>query len=61
LVHFDNVDIERSDVVKKVIEIYDFQNDKIMNSPNKIPVETKLLGNNPNDAALIPFHHYYRW
>jgi len=79
LVHFDNVDIERSDVVKKVIEIYDFKEPaEKVKEPEKetaekvkekeLPKKTVIpllkgngASNTDGDAALIPFHHYYKF
>jgi phosphate starvation-inducible PhoH-like protein len=67
-IKLDNSDIERSDIVKKVIEIYDNvrkpetnliqKNDTIIEPQNDTKVEKKYNNvNNINDAALIPMHH----
>jgi phosphate starvation-inducible PhoH-like protein len=66
LINLDNSDIERSEIVKKVIEIYD----SIPNQDTKIPQEKINQKNDTivqkvspssekknNDAALIPIHH----
>jgi len=52
IITFNNQDIERSEIVKKVIEIYDY----------KIPIRKtltskKILDTSNSDAALIPKHH----
>jgi len=72
MVEFNNVDIERSEIVKKIIEIYDFKtkytfekNSKeilkeniieIISNNNKTVTEFKTKIHNL-DAALIPKHH----
>jgi phosphate starvation-inducible PhoH-like protein len=53
LIELNNMDIERSDVVKKVIQIYDFkitENSTIIDSP--APTKYEKVKN--NDAAMIP-------
>lgn len=70
LVYFENKDIERSDVVKQVIEIYDYKEQKDENKylEKETPTKTKVVKKNKEkekivsegDAALIPFHHYYK-
>ena len=73
MVEFDNIDIERSEIVKKIIEIYDFntkhnfekKNSKKNLKENNIEIisnnnETVVENKNKNinyDAALIPKHH----
>ena len=56
IIELTNVDIERSEVVKKVIQIYDFKNIKRIDSvPPVPPVPPKQREKNSNsDAALIP-------
>jgi phosphate starvation-inducible PhoH-like protein len=52
LVELNNMDIERSEVVKKVIQIYDFKNiqrNDSLSNPSK-----RREKNTNNDAALIP-------
>ena len=66
-IELNNTDIERREVVKKVIEIYDY---KFNNKPNDNPAKKSYFLNNTlssnqtsikflknNDAALIPLHH----
>jgi phosphate starvation-inducible PhoH-like protein len=69
LVYFENKDIERSDVVKQVIEIYDYKDDKKYeykevvkqkNTSKKATPASKEKIVKEGDAALIPFHHYYK-
>jgi phosphate starvation-inducible PhoH-like protein len=50
IIQLNNDDIERSNIVKKVIEIYDYDNDTIIQN------ESKYINYN-NDAALIPIQH----
>jgi len=69
-VQLDNNDIERSTIVKKVIEIYDFLpstiNETKNNSIVKVQNNTIQKNNtsyrvyNDNDAALIPIQHATR-
>jgi phosphate starvation-inducible PhoH-like protein len=61
LIHLENEDIERSDVVKKVIEIYDFKEETILEKSTKDKVyKIKFIEQSDNDAALIPFNHFYK-
>lgn len=76
LVYFENKDIERSDVVKQVIEIYDYKekkveekdvvnNEKIVTKNKEKTIHKEKAVNKEKimkegDAALIPFHHYYK-
>ena len=61
LVIFQDNDIERSDIVQKVIQIYNnFKNSKQINKDliNKDLLNKNLIEKNKNDdAALIPKHH----
>ena len=63
LIKLDNDDIERSAIVKKVIEIYDFlpvNNTEINSIQEKNVSKTSYKNNNNNnndDAALIPIQH----
>ena len=73
LVEFNNIDIERSEIVKKIIEIYDFKQKYIFEkkNPQEILKENNIeiiSSNNKttveiknkifnSDAALIPKHH----
>ena len=50
IIRFNDGDIERSEIVKKVIEIYNYVKPKI----NDIVTGTKYYN---NDAALMPKHH----
>ena len=69
-IQLDNTDIERSEIVKKVIEIYDFTYNKnlsiIINNTETNTIEEKNVSSttsivyknkNNNDAALIPIQH----
>jgi len=51
-VHFNNEDVERSDIVKEVINIYSYKNKPLALVKN---ILEKNVTN--NDAALIPKHH----
>ena len=51
-VHFNNEDVERSDIVKEVINIYSYKNKPLILEKN---ILEKNITN--NDAALIPKHH----
>jgi phosphate starvation-inducible PhoH-like protein len=71
LIKLDSGDIERSDVVRKVLEIYEYEtpaqisqqilevkNDTIVQEQNEtIRNNTKYRIYNENDAALIPIQH----
>lgn len=66
LVKLEGEDIERSDIVKKVIEIYDYKkpNINVDEIKTKIdintittPSHTRFNKYNENDAALIPIQH----
>jgi phosphate starvation-inducible PhoH-like protein len=72
IIEFDNVDIERSEIVKKVIEIYDYNtsNNALNTIESKIDtkkdvskiklepkIEPKPKSKLNMDAALIPRHH----
>jgi len=68
IVNFENEDIERSDVVKKVIEIYDYKlikkQNTIVNSYSSSSISKQIVkiqsqSINDSDAALIPFYHLY--
>jgi phosphate starvation-inducible PhoH-like protein len=62
LIKLDADDIERSEVVRKVLEIYEFNEaNKILVPKNDTIVQKKNLKNNDNDAALIPIHHKTRY
>jgi phosphate starvation-inducible protein PhoH len=52
MIELTNMDIERSEVVKKVIQIYDFKNTKLVDLPKPSPKPTENFKN--SDAALIP-------
>jgi len=74
IVEFKNIDIERSDIVKKIIEIYDYKPkynlEKKNSSENLKENINKIITNNNktivenktkiynSDAALIPKHHF---
>lgn len=74
MVEFDNIDIERSEIVKKIIEIYDFntkhnfekKNSKKTVKENNIEInsnnnKTNIENKNKiinSDAALIPKYHF---
>jgi phosphate starvation-inducible PhoH-like protein len=74
IVEFKNVDIERSEIVKKIIEIYDYKPkynfEKKNSSENLKEINNKIITNKNktivenktkfynSDAALIPKHHF---
>jgi hypothetical protein len=52
LVRFQNEDVERSEIVKKVIEMYDYKENEF------VPIHFEKKNNGTfGDAALIPIHH----
>lgn len=56
LIELNNTDIERSEAVKKIIQVYDFKDSKIY-TPTELPSPEKSdnkYKNNNNDAAMIP-------
>ncbi len=62
IISFEKIDIERSEIVKKIIDIYDFEPKKkdisVINSNvtfSEKKNETQIISD--NDAALIPKHH----
>lgn len=70
LINLDSGDIERSDVVRKVLEIYEYEtptqisqqileakNDTIVQQKNDTIRNKTKYRNYNNDAALIPIHH----
>lgn len=71
LINFEDKDVERSEIVKKVIDIYSFKNKispqinfKNNNNNNNnninININNKLIESNC-DAALIPIHHITKY
>jgi phosphate starvation-inducible protein PhoH len=61
-IKLESDDIERSEIVKKVIDIYDYKKENVKQSENKninniSKTKTINLYNKNNDAALIPKHH----
>ena len=61
-IKLESDDIERSEIVKKVIDIYDYKKENIKQYENKnmnniSKTKTINLYNKNNDAALIPKHH----
>ena len=71
IVKFNNNDVERSEIVKKVIEIYNYielnnkyieiNNDNVTTFSNFTkPNEIKYFNKNNNDASVIPKHHISR-
>jgi phosphate starvation-inducible PhoH-like protein len=54
LIELNNMDIERSEVVKKVIQIYDFKNIQRNDSLSPLPPSKRREKNANNDAAMIP-------
>jgi phosphate starvation-inducible protein PhoH len=61
-IKLESHDIERSEIVKKVIDIYDYKKEHIKQYENKNIInisKTKTINlyNKNNDAALIPKHH----
>ena len=63
-IRFDNNDIERSDIVKKMIQIYEFDNSKNEGSKNNIEkiIHSKNININiNNDAALMPYKDMYKF
>jgi phosphate starvation-inducible PhoH-like protein len=73
LIKLDSGDIERSDVVRKVLEIYDYEPSKnpaqisqqILESKNETKTNTTgyriYNTNDSNDAALIPIQHVTKY
>ena len=73
LIKLDSGDIERSDVVRKVLEIYDYEpsknpaqiSQKILESKNETKTNTTgyriYNTNDSNDAALIPIQHVTKY
>ena len=62
-INLEDEDIERSEIVKKVIDIYSFKNkisSQINIKNNNININNKLIKSN-NDAALIPIHHITKY
>jgi len=69
LVEFTNSDVERSEIVKKVIDIYNYKKVNELEKPEPFKLITQSANNrinynytksnstNDNDAALIPIHH----
>ena len=66
IVDFEKRDIERSEIVKKIIDIYDFDiknlnNSNISNNNNSTntnkTTSKKIVEKKNDDAALIPKHH----
>jgi len=52
----DSTDIERSDVVKKVLDIYEYKAPICKNETNTTTIKNPNSNSN-SDAALIPVHH----
>jgi len=63
LIKLDSGDIERSDVVRKVLEIYEHNTTKTFIPKNDTIVQKPNLKNinKNNDAALIPINHITRY
>ena len=69
LVEFTNSDVERSEIVKKVIDIYNYKKVNDLEKPKPFKLTTQSANNrinynytksnstNDSDAALIPIHH----
>ena len=70
LIQFENDDIERSEIVKKIIEIYNYNLNETLNNENNennenniintdlfVSTNKTIINNSNNDAALIPKHH----
>ena len=73
IIDFEKQDIERSEIVKKIIDIYDFNITKCntnstvlnnnvkpsfsLNKNSNMNITTTTKYTNENDAALIPSHH----
>ena len=59
LIKLETDDIERSEIVKKVIEIYDYkkENTNLVNIKNNNIYKPNNIKLYNNDAALIPKHH----
>lgn len=58
IVKFDNNDVERSEIVKKVIEIYNYiEPTKTVKNSKVSESKKNNYYNKCNDAALIPKHH----
>jgi phosphate starvation-inducible PhoH-like protein len=58
LIKFNETDVQRSNLVKKVLELYKKVDNKVIENPDK----KKMLEINYSnrDAALIPIHHISR-
>jgi len=68
LIKLDSQDIERSDVVKKILEIYDYVDKKpkteILKNETineKNTTNYRIYNTNDDDAALIPIQHVTRY
>ena len=68
LIKLDSQDIERSDVVKKILEIYDYVDKKpkteILKNETineKNTTNYRIYNTNDHDAALIPIQHVTRY
>jgi len=67
-IQLDSDDIERSEIVKKVIEIYDYKNNvqntsinNVTNSSIEEKKSTSYMINNDGDAALIPIQYVTKY
>ena len=65
MIEFQKKDIERSDVVKKIIDIYDFNYDKINNETNRIAIpllkdikNTINPNNNYTNSTNVKYNRY---
>ena len=63
IIEFNTSDVERSEIVKKVIDIYNYKKEKDSIKQTQEIVNLNYIKNNntnlinTNDAALIPLHH----
>jgi phosphate starvation-inducible PhoH-like protein len=56
-ISFNNNDVERSDIVKEVINLYSYIKKPIEINNNNKYINNNNNNNNNNDSALIPKHH----
>lgn len=64
LIKFEDEDIERSEIVKEMIQIYSYNLNETLNIENKttntdlfVSINNTISYNSNNDAALMPKHH----
>jgi len=57
IINFENEDIERSEIVQKIIEIYGYVKPNVNYKVNYITDEDYTVNHKNGDAALIPIQH----